>query len=142
MTDQKEASINSYILAFEKMRDRIHFPVKTPKDNLQCPICGGHMKRRDKSKHSKGKKHRQMLPLILSGKVMPYIEWVEYDAIEESESESISDSESFSPKTKANTKKNAGSKNIKKELGKLRKSDSGSSDSDYSSNSDSDSYDN
>ena len=132
MTDQKEKVISNYLASFEKMRDRIHFPTKTPKDDLVCPICGGHFKRRDKSKHSKGKKHKQMLPLILSGRVMPYVEWAEY-SIEEND-ESGSDEESLSEQTKSNTKKNS--------ISRVHKTD-GSSDSESYSDSGSESdYDN
>ncbi len=80
--------INKFIIAYEKMRDSIHFSVKTPIDDLVCPICGGRYKRRDKSKHSKRKKHKLMLPLVLGGKVFPTLDWEETNQeIEESNEE-------------------------------------------------------
>lgn len=84
----KSDIVNKFIFSYERMRDIIHFPVKTPTDDLICPICGGRYKRRDKSKHSKRKKHKSMLPLVLEGKVFPLLEWEEtIQEIESSEEE-------------------------------------------------------
>lgn len=78
MTDEyKSDIITKFIVAYERMRDKIHFPVKTPTDDLICPICGGRYKRRDKSKHAKRNKHKKMLPLVLEGRVFPSMEWEE-----------------------------------------------------------------
>lgn len=83
MSEDKKTFVSNYISAYEKMRDKLHFPVKTPIDDLICPICGGKYKRRDKSKHCKRKKHRQLLPLVLEGKLMPTIAWEEVEEYEE-----------------------------------------------------------
>lgn len=84
MTD-KETCIVRYIKAYEKLRDKLIYPIKTPLDDINCPICGGKYKRRDKSKHAKRKKHGVMMKEILKGKLMPIIEWD--DVIEVSEEE-------------------------------------------------------
>lgn len=88
MTEEyRNEIINKFIIAYEKMRDKIHFPIKTPVDDLVCPICGGRYKRRDKSKHSKRKKHKVMLPLVLDGKVYPTLNWEQTEQEEESSDE-------------------------------------------------------
>jgi len=82
MSEDKQTFISNYIRAYEKMRDKLRFPVRTPIDDLICPICGGHYKRRDKSKHSNTKKHKKLLPLVLEGKMMPIIAWEEVEDYE------------------------------------------------------------
>jgi hypothetical protein len=72
---KKDESIVQFIKSFERMRDKIHHPIKTPLDPLICPICAGKYRRRDKSKHASGKKHNRMLKMVHSGKVNPILEW-------------------------------------------------------------------
>lgn len=85
MVKSAETRVSDFLTAYEKMRDILYFPQKSPMDDLTCVICNGYYRRRDKSKHAKGKKHKLMLPLILSGTVTPYIEWINFDCSEDPE---------------------------------------------------------
>ena len=73
--DYTREIVKKFISSYEKMRDKLYYPVKTPLDDLVCPICGGRYKRRDKSKHSKGQKHQKLEPVVLCGNKPPYLEF-------------------------------------------------------------------
>jgi hypothetical protein len=73
--DKKVEVIARFIEGYERMRDKLHFPVKTPLDKLICPICGKKYTRKNKAVHAKRRLHKKMLKYVLEGTVMPYIEW-------------------------------------------------------------------
>ena len=48
----------------QKEYDEHHYPKKSPKDKLDCQICGGCYTRQKKATHDKTKKHQNSLKEI------------------------------------------------------------------------------